>query len=104
MVKTVWFVVMTMFNPNVGDGGETMVQQQMLTPHRTDTLRSYDECKSQLYKLMERSPSLEWKMRTSYYKDSEQLILVNNSTPPNVNLQYTCEPFKIDMKVSEGIK
>jgi hypothetical protein len=103
MIKTVWFIVALVSNPIVGDDGEAFISQQMLHPHPTDTLRSYDECKTHLYKVMEEGGE-GWRISTSKFRDASHLVLRDTNTPPEVIKQYTCVPFKVDMEALKTIK
>ena len=107
MFKTFWLIVGIVFNPEVGKDGESSLSLPPLPTEKplqnaTGMLRSYDECKTYLYKMMEEGGE-GWSISKTNFEYGSGLVLkVRN--PPNILLQYTCQKFYIDMKILETIE
>jgi hypothetical protein len=107
MMVSVWFIVLTIFNPNVGEFGEAFIQQHYIEeipktakpPIYHKQYKSYDECKSKLYKIIENDKyGFKWTIRKSEFKSVNSLVLQRMSGQPSKrHLQYyTCNEFKVD--------
>ena len=104
MMKTVYFIILTIFNPNVGEFGEASISQYYHTeigkkglPIFYKHYKSYDECKSKLYKIMEQKSDYDWKMRKSGFEKESIVLQRMSGNPSKRSLKYyTCEQFRVD--------
>lgn len=103
-MTSVWFILMILYNPTAGEYGEVSVEQRYYgevpkqgSPKYYYHFNSYDECKSHLYKIMEKQSQHDWKMRKSQY-DKRSIVLQRLSGVPDKNhlWVYTCNQFEID--------